>query len=149
MSAENPAPTPEWLRYEAGRPEGIEDTIKLLVDEIIRLKHVANLLLTGDDEKPNGGKSGEKPTPRKDNAEEPDTNPGFDAKNFKAKVRAVRTDADGNYQGAQLEALEEIEKPKIPKGGLFRLRNKNWENEFKRAQSAGKIVCLSVRPKTS
>ena len=150
MSGEGTSVSPEWLQYEAGRPTGVEATINLLVVEVVRLKHLVDLLFSpgNSDEKQGGDGGGQgggnKPTPPKDAAEPPDTEASIDATNFKAKIRAIRTDANGNYQGTTLEAVDAITNPNIAKGGLFRLRNKNWENEFKRAQSAGKQVCLRI-----
>ncbi len=121
-----------WKQYEAGRPEKMEATVDLLVSEVARLKTLRG-----------GNGDGDKPG-TENNAEAPDTGASLDAVNYKAKIRAVRTDKNGKYVDTTLEALDAIDNPKIPVGGIFRLRNKNWENEFKRAQSAGKKVCLRI-----
>ena len=125
--------SPAWLEYERGRPEQVDVTVGRLLNEVARLRTCCR----------EGGDGETRDNPQ-DSAETPDTGPWLDVPNYKAKIRAIRTDKNGKYQGTTLEAIDAIPKPNIPVGGLFILHNKNWEDEFKRAQNGNKKVCLRI-----
>ncbi len=128
-----------WEEYANGVPENNELIIGLIISTIVSLKE-GNLpkefLCQDDDENFQAN----------DESEIPDTGPWLDAPNYKAKIRAIRTGANGAYRWTTLEALTDI--PKVmKKGSIFTLSNKNWEKEFKRAQNGGFNICLRISDK--
>jgi hypothetical protein len=136
-----------WQEYEAGAPRDINESLAALVTEVVRLRTRVHGLIVIAQEGGGGGKpetqTPTKPQEPQDAAESPDTGPWLDNRNFKAKIRAIRTDANGKYQGTTLQAQEDYLK-NGKKDDIMVLRNKNWESEFKRAQNAGKLICLRM-----
>ena len=134
--------SPNWNTYEQGFPEDAKTGINLIRSEILSLKtstKFLNEILLQDE----GGK---KPGEKQNQDEAPDFGPWLDVPNYKAKVRAIRTDSNGNYDGTTLELLQDI--PNVgKKGKIMILRNKNWEKEFKRAQDKGLEICLRIGDK--
>lgn len=146
MSVEKkPSRHSAWEEYEAGTPAGTNEVLGAIRDQLAAVRNTMSIVFqppqegAGDKDEPGGDKAAQ----AQDNAEVPDTGPWIDNRNYKAKIRAIRTDKNGAYQGTTLEAQEDYPK-NGKKGDIMILRNKNWESEFKRAQSAGKMICLRM-----